>query len=111
MQIFKAYLNWVSSIFLLQLIHKPECHLQAVLLELGKLPWAAIVVVGAANPDTTSVVEDVLIKILLIMVMAGILCVCECVCVCVHVCVCMCVCVCVCMCVCVCVCVRVCAYG
>ena len=64
----------VSSFFGLHLLQDPENHIQAVVIELGKLPGTAIVAASRSHPDLTRGVQYVLFQVRGSWITASILC-------------------------------------
>lgn len=68
------YLYRITPLLHAQSVHDVESYLQGVLLELGKLPRAAVVRAIVALPDPALVVQDILLKMVGLRIMAAILC-------------------------------------
>ncbi len=67
------HLDGVGSVWEWHLVHYPQRHVETVSLELGKLPGTTVVTAGAAHPDPATIVQDVLVQVGGVGVMAGVL--------------------------------------
>ena len=68
------HLDGVAPLVIAHLPEDIEGRLQAVLLELSKLPGPAIVVPGAPHPDTAAVVQHILVQVRLSGVVTAVIC-------------------------------------